>query len=87
MLKPLAMLLRTITSLDGKPSWVLSPMLTFGLQFPGIGNQAVVENRIVDDLAAMHARVADAPTGAGHDHVVDTVRLVQSLSKASIPWR
>ncbi len=40
------------------------------LAVPGRGNQAVRKNRVVDDLAAVHARVGDSPTGAGHDHVV-----------------
>ena len=30
----------------------------------------VGKNRVVDDLAAVHARKADAPTGAGDDNVV-----------------
>ena len=34
----------------------------------GVG--AVVKHRVVDDLAAMDARIGDAPTGAGHHHVV-----------------
>jgi hypothetical protein len=34
----------------------------------GLG--AVIQHRVVDDLAAVHAGEADAPTGAGHDNVV-----------------
>jgi hypothetical protein len=37
---------------------------------PLVARPEVVKNRVVDDLAAVHARVGDAPAGGGDDNVV-----------------
>ena len=47
----------------------------------GHGQQPIRNNLIVDDLAVMHARKEDAPTGAGHDDIVGNAHVRPVLVK------